>query len=66
MLQAKGINVPNNLEWIVGIGIPATPSFFGLLLFEELQEKGCCTCKLLMDDHYDFMIEEIFDPSAML
>ncbi|RZC91875.1 hypothetical protein C5167_021587, partial [Papaver somniferum] len=54
-----------------GIGIPSSyPSSFGLCCLRNFRKKVVALAyvdtKLLIDDHYDCMIEEVIDPTAML
>ncbi|XP_026418990.1 uncharacterized protein LOC113314408 [Papaver somniferum] len=54
-----------------GIGIPSSsPSSFGLCCLRNFRKKVVALAyvdtKLLIDDHFDCMIEEIIDPTAML
>ncbi|RZC72766.1 hypothetical protein C5167_048245 [Papaver somniferum] len=54
-----------------GIGIPSSfPSSFGICCLRNFRKKVVAIAyvdtKLLIDDHYDCMIEEIIDPTAML
>ncbi|RZC63750.1 hypothetical protein C5167_025533 [Papaver somniferum] len=54
-----------------GIGIPSSfPSSFGLCCLRNFRKKvvglAYVDTKLLIDDHYDCMIEEIIVPNAML
>ncbi|KAI3923771.1 hypothetical protein MKW98_011401, partial [Papaver atlanticum] len=54
----------------LSIGIPTAPSSFVLCCLRNFRKKivalAYVDTKLLIDDHYDCMIEEIIDPSAML
>ncbi|KAI3835833.1 hypothetical protein MKW92_019698 [Papaver armeniacum] len=67
----RGMGAGISKSRFLGIGIPSSfPSSFGLCCLRNFRKKVVALAyvdtKLLIDDHYDCMIEEIIDPTAML